>query len=662
MHAQALRSGVRDQLGLIAALLRPILRFAAASLVVLSISRALLVGWLWDRVTAADMPATVLLQGLRFDLVLLGVLLAPLALLFPLLCGSRRTIRGWSVLLRVYLPLAFLLIVFMEIATPSFVAQFDARPNRLFVEYLVYPREVMSMLGTAYWPQFLLAAVLLPMSFVWMRRRLSPDLLRVLPVRPWLALLVTPLLLATCTAMIRSTLEHRPVNPSTVAVSPDPLANDLALNSAYTVLYAIYEARQEPSGGFRYAAISDDDAIARVRDAMMISPDDFSDPALPTLHHQPSSAPVARPKNLVIILEESLGAEYVGSMGGYPLTPNLDRLRNEGLWFANLYATGTRSVRGIEAVITGFTPTPARSVVKLGKSQRNFFTLAQLLQERGYSTTFMYGGEAHFDNMRRFLVNNGFADVIDQAAIEHPVFVGSWGVSDEDLFRKAHSEFMKQHDQPFFAFLFSVSNHSPYDFPDGRVALAEGEKATVRGAVKYADYSLGMFFDLARQSDYWDDTVFLVVADHNSRVYGAELVPIEHFHIPALVLGGGIGPAVFAPVASQIDLAPTLLSMIGVSADHPMIGHDLTRAEFTRYPGRAIMQYYSTQAYMRGNDVAILRKDLPPEQYRYVDGSLLPVRPADDTLLTEALAHSAWSSLAYDRELYRLHEPVHASD
>jgi len=466
--------------------------------------------------------------------------------------------------------------------------------------------------------------------------------------------------------MIRSTLHHMPVNPTTVAMSAYPLANDLALNSAYTVLYAIYELRHEPSGGFSYSAIADDVVTDRVRQAMMVVPDDFVESDLPTLHHQAATQTPERPKNLVIILEESLGAEYVGSMGGLDLTPNLDRLRGQGLWFENLYATGIRSVRGIEAVVTGFTPTPARSVVKLGKSQRGFFTLGQLLEEQGYSTAFLYGGEAHFDNMRRFLVNNGFAQVIDQADIEDPVFVGSWGAADEDIFRKAHEEFSKPHDRPFFAFLFSVSNHSPYEFPDGRIELPEGERGTVAGAVKYADYSLGMFFDLASKSDYWNDTVFLVVADHNSRVYGAELVPIEHFHIPGLVLGGGIVPAVYSPVASQIDLAPTLLSLIGISADHPMIGHDLTRPEFARYPGRAIMQYYSTQAYMRGTDVAILRKDMPPAQFSYDGGTLKPATQLDNELVTDALAHAAWSSLAYDHGLYRLHPDdvtaLHASD
>ena len=391
------------------------------------------------------------------------------------------------------------------------------------------------------------------------------------------ALLVTPVLLLVCLGMVRSTMDHRPVNPSTVAISSDPLVNDLALNSTYTMLYALSETRHEAEGGFRYGRMDDTQVIEIVRANMDAS--SFMSQALPTLHQQGPLTDSAAPKNLVIIVEESLGAEFVGSLGGLDLTPNLDKLASEGVWFRNMYATGTRSVRGLEAIVAGFTPTPSRSVVKLGKSQRNFFTLAQLLGEHGYDSSFIYGGEAQFDNMRRFFMNNGFDRVIDEKDYEDPVFVGSWGVSDEDLFAKAHAEFSRAHDRPFFSLVFSSSNHSPFQFPDGRIELFDTEKNTVNNAVRYADYALGKFFDAARESDYWENTIFLVVADHNSRVYGSEIIPVSRFHIPAVILGGPVTSSVFDPVASQIDLAPTLLSMIGVNSVHPMIGHDLTSVE-----------------------------------------------------------------------------------
>ena len=169
-----------------------------------------------------------------------------------------------------------------------------------------------------------------------------------------------------------------------------------------------------------------------------------------------------------------------------------------------------------------------------------------------------------------------------------------------------------------------------------------------------ADFALGRFFALARESDYWDDTIFLVVADHNSRVYGDEIIPIERFHIPGLILGGGVEAQHIAAVASQIDLGPTLLSMIGIDAEHPMIGRDLTVAGNIEGPGRAIMQFNTTQAYMEGDQVIVMQKDQPATEFRYVNQRLVEDGDQDKALIRRAIAHSVWSSLAYQKSLFRL--------
>lgn len=144
-------------------------------------------------------------------------------------------------------------------------------------------------------------------------------------------------------------------------------------------------------------------------------------------------------------MEESLRATFVESLGGRPVTPEIEKLKEEAWWFENLYATGTRSVRGIEAVVTGFLPTPARSVVKLSLAQNNFFSIASLLADQGYFTEFIYGGESHFDNMRLFFTGNGFQSVIDQNDFDDPEFEGTWGVSDEDLFDRTDQRLQALH-------------------------------------------------------------------------------------------------------------------------------------------------------------------------------------------------------------------------
>jgi phosphoglycerol transferase MdoB-like AlkP superfamily enzyme len=453
-------------------------------------------------------------------------------------------------------------------------------------------------------------------------------------------------------AMIRSTLDHRPVNHSIAAFSQDSMVNQLPLNSPYSLVYAIYEQRRDAARqGIHYGAMDDDEVLNIILTEAGIAPIDRLDAAAPTLRHQTATHAREQPLNLVIILEESLGADFVGSLGGKDLTPELDKLADQSIWFERLYATGIRSVRGIEAVITGFTPTARLSVVKRGETQLNFFTLASLLERHGYQTSFIYGGESHFDNMRRFSLNNGFQTIIDEDDYEQPVFHGSWGVSDEDLLNRANEMFSDTGEQPFFSLVFTSSNHPPFDIPKNRVSLSSyGPRET---AIKYADYALGRFVDMARQSNYWKNTVFLIVADHSFSVNGGKLVPVERFRIPGAILGGTIKPRRIPGIASQIDLLPTLLSLIGLSSDHPGIGRDLTLPEYAAGAGRAMMQFGALQAYMEEGRFVVLQPDLEPMTFDISSsGKMVLIPEGEPTLERKALAYSLWGPMMIRNKAY----------
>ncbi|MCP4045785.1 MAG: LTA synthase family protein, partial [Gammaproteobacteria bacterium] len=498
-------------------------------LLVLTLSRIVLVTWFWDRVAPTGGTGFILLQGVRFDLVLMGMLLGPALLAAPWLSGRK---FGASVL-RLYLLAVALYVLWVELGTIPYIDQYDARPNYIYIEYLKYPREIFSMLMASYGLLLVLIAVFTVASglLVW---RLTRNAKQPIPGQRFFgALLLMPILVVMIFAMIRSTTGHHPVNPSTVAFTTDSMVNQLALNSPYTLIYAVYEQnRDAKSGNANYGKMDKAEVLRIVTDEAGLTEivDLHSD--APTRHLQTATLRLDRPLNLVIILQESLGAEFVGSLGGENLTPVLDGLANKGIWFDQLYATGTRSVRGIEAIVSGFPPTTKRSVVKLAETQRDFFTIASLLGQHNFQTSFIYGGSAHFDNMRRFFLNNGFQTVIDQEDYENPGFVATWGVSDEDLFLKAHEYFSSKGDQPFFSLVFTSSNHKPFEIPAGKVETRTGPDGPREMAVSYADYALGRFLELARSSGYYENTVFLVVSDHNSRVKGANLVPVERFHVP----------------------------------------------------------------------------------------------------------------------------------
>lgn len=636
--------------------LRPFALYLPIAIGITFMSRLALSLWFAERVSAANGWEFIFLQGVRFDLVLQGLLLALPLSLTPLMHVFRPVRSAWRYVLPVYLTACVGLTAFMEIATPSFIAEYDLRPNILFVEYLEYPREVFSMLWTGYKPAVFVTALVLP-ALLWATYRLFRRAsIRTGKVRFFSALLALPLLFLVCALAWRSSLGHRPVNPSNVAFSTDPLVNMLPLSSAYSMLYGVHEMLNE-DGGLKYGDIAAEKVVANMRRMLALPDEAFVSDESPTLHRQlHSSINTARHKNLVIILEESLGAEHVGSLGGLPLTPNLDRLSQEGLWFTQMYATGTRSVRGIEAVITGFLPTTDDSVVKLGRTQQGFFTIAELLEREHYDTSFIYGGSAQFDNMRRFFMNNGFANVIDEADYDNPRFKGSWGVSDEDLFQKANDYFASlPKDKPFFSLVFSSSNHTPFEYPAGKIEPYNHPAATRENAVKYADYALGEFIAAAKRSGYWDNTVFLIVADHAARVHGAELVPIELYHIPALILGKDIDPRTYERLASQVDLIPTLLPLLGVDAALPATGIDLLRDDIDAVPPHAVMQYGSNIAYRQVNgqedDIIVFQKDKPPLQFLY-NGSLVATG-LDPALLEMALSHTEWPRLAYRNRWYR---------
>ena len=613
-----------------------------------------LIAWQYERISEFSDVSTILLNGVRIDLSTLAYWMFIPVLILPLFRLLKRP-AGWHLFLNIWFMLGLAILLLLELATPIFINEYGLRPNRLFVEYLIYPQEVFSMLLNGHLLSVVTCFGLL-LAFAYLIQKLLKKYILPCPKTEFSSLsstLVCSLvLLVICFGLARGTMSHRPINPALVYFSTDPLLNSLTLNSWYSVMFALKQLGDEEDAASIYGKMSEQEIIQRVRQSTGLTQQSFDSEQLPTLALKTASYSGPK-KNLVIVLEESLGAQFVASLGGKDLTPKLDGIMADGWAFTQLYATGTRSVRGIEAVVTGFTPTPARAVVKLNKSQQNFFTLAALLKQQDYHTQFIYGGESHFDNMKSFFLGNGFEQIVDMPDFAKVDFSGSWGASDQDLFTQADLELSRlaQNEQPFFSLIFSSSNHDPFEIPDGVITEVEGEEPRER-AIRYADHALGEFIAKAKQSNYWQNTVFLVVADHDARVFGSELVPVKNFHIPGVILGPDIAARMDDRLASQIDLAPTLLSLMGINAANPMLGIDLTQNS-TR--SRAMMQYDKNFAYMTADKVAILQPDRSPTFYHYnLSTKRLEPAPSDEEFAKTALAHALFGSLAYQHGWYTL--------
>ncbi len=631
----------------------PIVVMLIVGLVILSASRFGLVLWKSERVLATGQLFAIFLQGIRVDIIQLCLLSLIPVLLLPIFAITQWW-RSWQWFTYVWVTLAIVLLVFLEVSTPGFINEYDVRPNRIFVEYLKYPNEVASMLWVGFRIHIFAALIFIALTHYAMHGLMRPWLKTQITWSVKKSLITWPLVFILVALGIRSTLGHRPANPALFAITADSMVNSLVLNSGYSVIYASYNLLKETKSSEIYGKMPREQ-IFKLTGAKNTD--------IPTLTTLTPSQKRGKPLNLVIILQESLGATFVESLGGVPVTPNLEKLKAQGIWFEQLYATGTRSVRGIEAVTAGFQPTPADSTVKLSKSQKNFFTLATLLEKQGYNTEFIYGGESHFDNMRGFFTGNGFNHIVEQKDYKNPVFVGSWGASDEDLLNKTHDQLLAHHKagKPFFTLAFSSSNHAPFEFPDGRIELYEQPKATDNNAVKYADYAIGEFFKKAQQSPYWKDTIFLVVADHDIRVRGDSLVPIERFHIPGLILGADIKPLRYTGIASQIDLPVTLLSLMGIQGQHPMTGRDLSSV-LPNTLGRAMMQYNDNFGWMEetntAKNVVVLRSGKPPAhaiydtQTKHLSETSPPANAKD--LEARALANVLLPDLLYNEQRYHL--------
>jgi phosphoglycerol transferase MdoB-like AlkP superfamily enzyme len=632
----------------------PLLRLYLAIVAIGATGRAFLLLWQHARVADLSVPQQLLafVHGLRMDTMAAGFALLPVVLvlcLWPRRLGASaagRLVRGWMIA-------GVVLFAFMEVVSFPFFAEYDVRPNHLFVEYLRYPKEVGSMI----WKDQKLALAAVAALFVamaWGLRRMrafrAVESVFALPLRHrWVWLLPFALTIALG---IRSSLGHRPANVSDALYSTNRVANEVAKNSAYNVARAAMQAMKGQDLARRYGAIDEGEAFSRLHRLLSL-------PAATTPSLRRTLQPVlplpasGKPRNLVLIVQESMGAQFVGFTGGRPdLTPHIDALAADSLAFTNLHANGTRSIRGLSALSAGIQAVPGEGVIKRFESQSGFFTVASLLKPLGYHASFIYGGEGRFDNMKPWYLGNGFDEVIEQKDYPSPRFSSTWGVSDEDLLTKAHERFtaLAAAGQPFVSVVFTSSNHTPFELPEDTIEWVPGvHKRSVENAIKYADHAVGAFFAAAKKGAYYADTVFVVAADHNVRVYGDDAVPVAGFHIPALIHGVGIAPRRHTALASQPDVLATALTHLGVALDIPILGNPLG----VPHEPFVLMQFNDVYGFRRGDKLAVLQPEKPAATFTVQADRRLTPSASDAQLERDGLALIHATERLVTKRLYK---------
>ncbi|MDP2603667.1 MAG: LTA synthase family protein, partial [Deltaproteobacteria bacterium] len=529
--------------------------------------------------------------GFRLDGVIVSrscALVVLAALLFPewLFTVSQPFLLG-------YLGLMFFICFFAEICGLYFFRYYDCRPNYLVFEHGA-DKEVVKTVLKAY-PMLRIVllsvagAALALLLFSWLA-------LPALPVRGVLtawywdrwANFAWLLIVGFAT---RGTFDHRPLNPSLASITNNRIANEIALSGIFNLLYEWnHRLRNEFTPLKTVMRVPAADEAAHCTRGRLAAQGALTDDSPNPLVRHIKGRGVTQPLNVVLVVMESFTGRLVGCLGGEPaLSPELDKLAAEGVLLERCYATGERTIQALEAAVSSFPPLPGAGVVKRPQARRGFATLASVLKERGYATQFFYGGQGIFDQMRAFFLANGFDTFIEEKEFIDPVFRGTWGVSDEDLFRRADQEFRKLDAQgrPFCATILTVSLHSPWEYPPDRIQPLPAQTLVPPGFeleelnnFLYADYAIGKFIREARSAPYFDKTLFVFVGDHGVHLRGAGLVPVDDYRVPALFLcPASLPPRRIARVTSQIDLPPTIMGILGGDYRGPFFGDDVIHSQ-----------------------------------------------------------------------------------
>jgi phosphoglycerol transferase MdoB-like AlkP superfamily enzyme len=505
--------------------------------------------------------------------------------------------------------LAIFALIYLAFVEFFFFQEFDARFNIVAFDYLMYPTEVVGDVWQAY-PVLTVAivtALLTVGTFALIHEHLKMGFAYSTRMGKRVIPFLAHALMLTAAALWWRT--------DTLSFSRNRIANELAQNGHSSFFQA---AATSEIDYHKYYATNDRAANLRVLASFLAQGGGrFADLEHGRLDREFDPRPDGLGRlNVVVVSSEAFGAEFSRLYGSAAdLTPNFDEFAQRGLWFRNTYASGTRTVRGLEALSASFPPIPSVSILRRPGNE-NIATWGAVMRAHGYETSFIYGGFGYFDNMNYFFGHNGF-DLIDRNSIDKVRFENIWGVADEDLFDRAleHFDAVSTRSKPFFSIIMTTSNHKPFTFRAGVPGVPEKGGGRAAG-VRYADFALGYFLRAAEKHPWFNDTLFVVVADHGARVYGAADIPLRTYEIPLIIYGPKhLAPRRIDTLTGQIDVAPTVLGLLGFGYRAPFFGQDvLSHREARRI---ALFSHNHDVAILEGSRIVVFGLNKTEQTFDY---------------------------------------------
>ncbi|SUX48253.1 Lipoteichoic acid synthase 2 [Chryseobacterium indoltheticum] len=518
---------------------------------------------------------------------------------------------------------AVLILLFSFFAEITFWQEFESRFNFIAVDYLVYTYEVINNINESYPLPLLITAMLIMTSLVFLlfykRHYFTDNFKGSTPFLQRFFIFFGLLFISVIYAFF--------IDNSLAENSENRYRNELSKSGIYS-FFSAYKNNEINYEHF-YKLIDNREAFNIVRTDLQESNSDYLSNDFSISRNIKGADSNERP-NVIMITLESFSADFMKTFGSNQnLTPTLDSLANRSILFTNMYATGTRTVRGMEALSLAVPPTPGNSIVRR-KENDNLTTVGSIFSQKGYDTSFLYGGDGYFDNMNNYFGNNGYTIVDrkrnsfvgeDYQSPRIPIedkevtFENAWGISDENLY----DQVIKQADKkfavgkPFYDFVMNTSNHRPYTYPEGKIDIPSGSGR--EGAVKYTDYAISQFFKKIRNKPWYKNTIVIIVADHCASSAGKNDIDVAKYHIPAMIVNlNNKEPFRIEKMCSQIDLYPTLFSLLGWTYESNLYGKNVLSKTYTP---RIFVSTYQKLGYMENNKLVILGPQQKTETYLY---------------------------------------------
>lgn len=531
--------------------------------------------------------------------------------------------KGHRILTYTWLFLILLLSFFSFFAELTFWQEFESRFNFIAVDYLIYTYEVINNINESYPLPLLIGGILLlVMLVIWLfaKRKIFKNAFTDDVRFPKRLLISGTLLLLTIVYPIV-------LSNSFADSSANRYQNELSKAGIYS-FFAAFKNNELNYNDF-YSMLNKKQAYQLIRAELKEQNSRFLKQGNSIKREISNEGQLYKP-NVIMITVESLSADFMAHFGNtQKLMPVLDSLADRSVLFTNMYATGTRTVRGMEALTLSAPPTPGSSVVRR-QGNENLATVGHIFEQAGYHRTFYYGGDGYFDNMNEYFGSNGF-DITDrgrnikmgdsyhtkrtiiQDSQVH--FENAWGISDEDLYDVVlkGSDAQYKAGKPFYNFVMTTSNHRPFTYPGGEIKQASGSGR--EGAVHYTDYAIGKFLKKMQAKPWFKNTVVIIVADHCASSAGKNEIDISKYHIPCLILNlPGHPQQVIDKMCSQIDLYPTLFNLLGWTYQSNLYGKNVLDAS---YQPRAVLGTYQKLAYLSQDSLVILGPQQKIETFIY---------------------------------------------